>query len=319
MLWDKFPNPVVAVVGPTAVGKTALAVDLAVRFDGEIVSADSRQFYRGMDIGTAKPTREELERVRHHLIDVSEPHEIWSLAAFKKEAQAVLADIHARAKLPFLVGGTGQYVYGLLEDWQIPNQEPDNRLREILEAWGRSIGAYEFHRKLAIVDPAAASAIQPQNLRRTVRAFEVILRSGRKFSEQRQIGTSRYSVVKIGLTRPRPELYARVDARIDAMLAEGLVGEVRRLRDLGYPHDLPTLSAIGYREIGAVLDGQIPLDEAVLLMKRHTREYIRRQANWFKENDPDIHWVRAGEGAVEQAAAVIACKECWVLPKPSEP
>src|SRR5574340_1687571 len=136
MLWHTLPNPVVAVVGPTAVGKTALAVELAERFDGEIVSADSRQFYRGMDIGTAKPTREELERVRHHVIDVSEPHETWSLAAFKKEAQAALADIHERGKLPFLVGGTGQYVYGLLEDWQIPNQEPDPRLRQVLEAWG---------------------------------------------------------------------------------------------------------------------------------------------------------------------------------------
>ncbi len=308
----------VAVVGPTAVGKTALAVELAKRFDGEIVSADSRQFYRGMDIGTAKPTREELGRVRHHLIDVSEPHETWSLAAFKKEAQAVLADIHTRGKLPFLVGGTGQYVYGLLEDWQIPSQEPDLRMREVLEAWGRSMGAHEFHRRLAIVDPAAASTIQPENLRRTVRAFEVIMLSGRKFSEQRKIGASQYSVAKIGLTRPRPELYARVDARIDAMLEEGLVDEVRRLRDQGYSHDLPTLSAIGYREIGAYLDGQFPLEEAVMLMKRHTREYIRRQANWFKENDPTIHWVRAGEDAADKAAAVIECDQCWIFPKPSE-
>lgn len=314
MLWHKLPCPVVAVVGPTAVGKTALAVELAEKFDGEIVSADSRQFYRGMDIGTAKPTRDELERVRHHLIDVSEPDETWSLAAFKSEAQAVLADIHNRGKLPFLVGGTGQYVYGLLEDWQIPSQEPDPRMREVLEGWGRSMGAYEFHRRLAIVDPEAARSIQPENLRRTVRALEVIMLSGRKFSEQRKIGASQYSVVKIGLIRPRPELYARVDARIQAMLDEGLVEEVRRLRGQGYTHDLPTLSAIGYREIGAYLDGRIDFEEAVLLMKRHTREYIRRQANWFKENDPAIHWVPAGKGALDKAAAIIECEKCWILP-----
>lgn len=319
MPWHKFPSPVVAVVGPTAVGKTALAVELAERFDGEIVSADSRQFYRGMDIGTAKPTREELARVRHHLIDVSEPHQTWSLAAFKKEAQTVMDDIHNRGKLPFLVGGTGQYIYGLLEDWQIPGQEPDPRLREVLEAWARSIGPHEFHRKLAVVDPAAAKAIQPQNMRRTVRAFEVIMLSGKKFSEQRSLGVSRYSVVKIGLIRPRPALYTRVDARIQAMLDEGLVDEVRQLRSQGYSNNLPPLSAIGYREIGAYLDGQMTLDEAVVLIKRHTRDYIRRQSNWFKENDSTIHWIQAGENAVNQAAAVIKCEKNWILPQPTDP
>lgn len=319
MPWHKFPSPVVAVVGPTAVGKTALAVELAERFDGEIVSADSRQFYRGMDIGTAKPTREELARVRHHLIDVSEPHQTWSLAAFKKEAQTVMDDIHNRGKLPFLVGGTGQYIYGLLEDWQIPGQEPDPRLREVLEAWARSIGPHEFHRKLAVVDPVAAKAIQPQNMRRTVRAFEVIMLSGKKFSEQRSLGVSRYSVVKIGLIRPRPALYTRVDARIQAMLDEGLVDEVRQLRSQGYSNNLPPLSAIGYREIGAYLDGQMTLDEAVVLIKRHTRDYIRRQANWFKENDSTIHWIQAGENAVNQAAAVIKCEKNWILPQPTDP
>lgn len=317
MPWHKFPYPVIALVGPTAVGKTALAVELAERFDGEIVSADSRQFYRGMDIGTAKPTREQLERVKHHLIDVSEPYETWSLAAFKREAQAVLADIHARGKLPFLVGGTGQYVYGLLEDWQIPTQEPNPRLRGVLEAWGRSIGAYEFHRKLAVIDPAAANVIQPENLRRTVRALEVIMLSGRKFSEQRRVGVSRFSVLKIGLIRPREELYARVDARIQSMLEEGLVDEVRRLRLQGYSKNLPTLSAIGYHEICAYLDGDMSLEDAVVLIKRRTREYIRRQANWFKEHDPMIYWVPAGEDSVDRAASIIENEKCWVLPEVS--
>ncbi|MHB1120664.1 MAG: tRNA (adenosine(37)-N6)-dimethylallyltransferase MiaA [Bellilinea sp.] len=315
MLWRKLPFPVVAVVGPTAVGKTALAVELAERYEGEIVSADSRQFYRGMDIGTAKPSREELDRVPHHLIDVSDPKETWSLAAFKNEAQAALADIHRRNKLPFLVGGTGQYVYGLLEDWQIPSQKPDQRMREVLENWGRTLGPFEFHRKLAIIDPIAATVIQPENMRRTVRALEVILLTGKKFSEQRRIGTSRYSILKIGLIRPRPELYARVDERIQSMLNEGLVDEVQKLRGQGFSSENPTLSAIGYREICAYLDGKMTLEEAVVHMKRLTRDYIRRQANWFKENDPTINWVQAGCTAVGKAVSFIECEKCWTLPE----
>ena len=235
MPWHKLHRPVVAIIGPTAVGKTALAVELAETFNGEIVSADSRQFYRGMDIGTAKPTPEELARVQHHLIDVSDPDEPWSLAAFKREAEAALADIHSRGKLPFLVGGTGQYIYGLLDDWQIPNQQPDTRMREVLEAWGRSLGPYPFHHKLALIDPAAAAVIQPENLRRTVRALEVILLTGHRFSEQRRLGASPYSLLKIGVIRPRAELYARVDARITTMLADGLVEEVRNCANMVSP------------------------------------------------------------------------------------
>ncbi len=315
MPWHNLPLPVVAIVGPTAVGKTALAVELAEHFGGEIVSADSRQFYRGMDIGTAKPTADELARVTHHLIDVADPDEPWSLAAFKREAEAALADIHSRSRLPFLVGGTGQYIYGLLDDWQIPNQEPDPRLRTILEAWGCSLGPVGFHHKLALVDPAAAAVIQPENLRRTVRALEVILLTGQKFSEQRRVGVSRYSVLKIGLIRPRPELYARVDARIEAMLEDGLVEEVRQLRQRGFSADLPTLSAIGYREICAHLDGKMSLDEAVVRMKRLTRDYIRRQANWFKQNDPSIHWLPADDQPVMKAIKLIETASNWVVPQ----
>jgi len=314
MLWRDLSLPVVAVVGPTAVGKTALAIELAEVYEGEIVSADSRQFYRGMDIGTAKPTPEELARVPHHLIDVAEPGESWSLAAFKREAQEVLAGIHARGKLPFLVGGTGQYVYGLLEDWQIPTQEPDHRLRPVLEAWGRALGPFEFHRKLALLDPAAANVIQPENMRRTVRALEVIFLSGKKFSEQRRVGQSQYSILKLGLNRPRPELYKRVDDRILAMLDQGFIEEVRALRDSGLSADLPTLSAIGYREICAYLDGQMSLEEAVTRMKRLTRDYIRRQANWFKSDDPNIHWIQAGPEALPQAISVLEKSDCWTVP-----
>lgn len=315
MHWHKLHQPVVAIIGPTAVGKTALAVELAEYFVGEIVSADSRQFYRGMDIGTAKPSPEELARVPHHLIDVADPDEPWSLAAFKREAAAALADIHNRGKLPFLVGGTGQYIYGLLDDWQIPNQQPDTRLREVLDAWGRQLGPYRFHHKLALIDPAAAAVIQPENLRRTVRALEVILLTGHRFSEQRRLGASPYSLLKIGLIRPRAELYARVDARISTMLADGMVAEVRKLRERGFTADLPTLSAIGYREICAYLDGKMSLDEAVTQMKRFTRDYIRRQANWFKQNDPSIHWLPAGPMAGKQAIQLIENADLWIVPR----
>ncbi len=315
MPWHKLHQPVVAIIGPTAVGKTGLAVELAEHFDGEIVSADSRQFYRGMDIGTAKPSPDELARVPHHLIDVADPDEPWSLAAFKREAAAALADIHSRGKLPFLVGGTGQYIYGLLDDWQIPNQQPDTHMREVLEAWGHQLGPYPFHKKLALIDPVAAAVIQPENLRRTVRALEVILLTGHRFSEQRRLGASPYSLLKIGLIRPRAELYARADARISAMLAEGLVEEVRQLRERGFTADLPTLSAIGYREICAYLDEEMSLDEAVTQMKRLTRDYIRRQANWFKQNDPSIHWLPAGPMTVAQAVQMIENADYWIVPK----
>jgi len=315
MPWHKLHQPVVAIIGPTAVGKTALAVELAQHFDGEIVSADSRQFYRGMDIGTAKPTPDELAQVPHHLIDVADPDEPWSLAAFKREAGAALAEIHRRGKLPFLVGGTGQYIYGLLDDWQIPNQQPDTRLRAVLEAWGSQLGPYPFHQKLVLIDPAAAAVIQPENLRRTIRALEVIFLTGHRFSEQRRLGVSPYSLLKIGLIRPRAELYVRVDARIAAMLADGLVEEVRQLRQRGFTADLPTLSAIGYREICAYLDGKMSLDEAVTQMKRFTRDYIRRQANWFKHNDPSIHWLSASPTAAAQAVALIENANLWIVPQ----
>ena len=314
MPWLDYSSPVVAIIGPTAVGKSSLAIELARHYKGEIVSADSRQFYRGMDIGTAKPGLEELDSVPHHLINILDPDQPWSLAEFKRAAQVALADIHFRGKLAFLVGGTGQYVYGLLEDWQIPRQAPDTSLRETLETWGRTIGPAELHRRLAILDPEAAGMIQPQNLRRTVRALEVILHTGRKFSEQRRTGQLHYSVIKIGLSLPRPELYDRVDARIETMLANGLVEEVMQLRSLGYSSQLPTMSAIGYREINAYLDGILTLEEAVERMKRQTRAYIRRQANWFKRNDPAIHWLQAGNHAFSEAIRLIERDENWILP-----
>ena len=292
--------PLVAIVGPTAAGKTEVAIQLAERLDGEIVSADSRLFYRGMDIGTAKPTPAERGRVPHHLVDVADPDEIWSLATFQERACQAIAGIHARRRLPFLVGGTGQYFRAVTQGWAVPPVSPNPRLRAALEAWAEQVGKDGLHARLAVLDPPAAASIDPRNLRRTVRALEVILSTGGRFSQQRQRRTAPYRLLALGLTRPRPELYARIDARVDAMLQAGLVDEVRRLLDMGYSPDLPTLSAIGYREVIAYLRGEISLDEVGAQIKRHTHLLVRRQANWFKPDDPDIHWFVANEQTAGQ-------------------
>jgi tRNA dimethylallyltransferase len=284
------PRPVVVIVGPTAVGKTEISLQLAERVGGEIISSDSRLFYRGMQIGTAKPSKEELARVRHHLIDVSDPDDAWSLAVFQRAAGDAVREVHARGNLPFLVGGTGQYVRAVMEGWDLPEQESDPGLRDALEQWAREVGAKSLHERLAVVDPEAARVIQYQNVRRTVRALEVVFRTGRRFSEQRLRSQSPYSLLIVGLTRPRPELYARIDERIEQMVVEGLLDEVRELLKKGYSADLPSMSAIGYREMIAHLNGEISLDEAVVRMKRSTRQFVRRQANWFKTADPNIHW-----------------------------
>lgn len=293
-------RPLVVIVGPTAVGKTEIAIRLAERLRGEIVSADSRLFYRGMDIGTAKPTLDERARVPHHLIDVADPDRVWNLAIFHQAARQAIAKVHAHRHLPLLVGGTGQYVHSVIEDWRVPAVKPDARLREALQAWAGEIGPHALHARLAVLDPPAASGIDYRNLRRTVRALEVIFRTGRRFSEQQQRGESPYRTLILGLSRPRPELYRRIDARIDAMLAGGLVEEVRTLLALGFDRDLPTFSAIGYREIIAYLDGEITLERARALMKRRTRQFVRRQANWFKREDPNILWFIVGANTVDE-------------------
>jgi tRNA dimethylallyltransferase len=305
-------SPLVVILGPTAVGKTEVAIQLAEGLDGEIISVDSRLFYRGMDIGTAKPSPAEMNRVVHHLVNVADPDQPWSLSKFQEEAKRCVAEVHMRGHLPLLVGGTGQYIRAVIEGWLPPEQPPDTRLRELLESWGNEIGRLELHRLLAIIDPAAAFVIEPTNLRRTVRALEVIFSTGKRFSEQRRRGGSPYSVLQIGLTRPRPELYARIDARIEAMVAKGLLEETRALVEKGYSSKLPSLSAIGYREMIEVLTGQITLDEAVVLMKRKTREYVRRQANWFKLEDPNIHWFDAETTQVDVIKDFICSGAGWM-------
>lgn len=283
--------PLVAVLGPTAVGKTETAIAIAERWNGEIVSADSRLLYRGMDIGTAKPSATELARVPHHLIDIANPDETLSLAVFQEQAAAAIADIHSRGKLPLLVGGTGQYMQAILEGWLPPELPPQPALRAALASWAEQIGGDALHARLAVLDPAAAANIDARNVRRTLRALEVIFATGRRFSTQRRQAASPYRVLRLGLTRPRAELYARIDARIEAMLAAGWLDEVRRLLAAGYAPSLPSLSAIGYAQLAQHLAGGLTLDEAVTEIKRLTRSFVRRQYAWFKPADPNIHWV----------------------------
>ena len=287
--------PVIFIVGPTASGKTDAGIRLAKAIDGEIVSADSRYLYRGMDIGTAKPTMDERQGIPHWLIDVADPDETWSLSLFCKAADEAIRDIYSRGKRPVLVGGTGQYVRAILDGWDIPEGEPDHRLRNVLERWGREIGAEELHRKLACIDPEAAEKIEWQNMRRTVRAMEVIFMSGKKFSAQRTTKEPLYKALIFGMKRDRSVLYQRIDLRVDRMLERGLVEETAALLSKGYSPSLPSMSAIGYKEVCDYLSNKTSLEEAAQLIKFRTHNYVRRQANWFKASDPAINWIDPDE------------------------
>jgi tRNA dimethylallyltransferase len=293
-------HPLILLVGPTAVGKTEIAIQLAEKLNGEIVSADSRLFYRGMDIGTAKPTPADRSRIPHHLIDVANPDETWSLAQFQQAARRIIADIHARGKLPLLVGGTGQYVRAVTEGWSPPEVKADEKLRDEIGKMKDEKGHEWLHEKLKTLDPEAAAKIDARNVRRTVRALEVILTTGRKFSEQRGQTASPYRLITIGLTRPREELYARVDERIESMFAAGFVDEVRGLLAKGYSPELPSMTGIGYRECVRVVEGQLSEEQAKVQMRHDTRVFVRRQANWFKEGDESIRWFVVQKNTVKE-------------------
>jgi tRNA dimethylallyltransferase len=303
--------PLVAIVGPTATGKTALAVALAARLAGEsdceAVSADSRQIYRGMDIATAKPTAQERAPLPHHLLDVVAPDEPYTLARYQADATVAIAAIHARGRLPLLVGGTGLYVRAVVDGLAIPRVAPSPALRAELEAELAAHGLAALQARLAALDPAAMGQIDSNNPRRLIRALEVCLLSGKPFSEQRGTRPTPYRTLLLGLTMERGALYARADARIDAMLAAGLVAETERLVAAGYAWDLPAMSSLGYREIGAYLRGETTLAAAIERFKLATHGYIRRQLTWFRP-DTRITWLdgaRSTDTLAEQAEALV--------------
>ncbi len=301
------PQPrALLMVGPTAVGKSALAVRVAEAVMGEIVSLDSRQMVRDLDVGTAKPTAEERARVRHHLVDVVAPDATLALSEVMAWVHAAVDDIVARDRRPVLVGGSGQYVRAFREGWQVPAVPPDPALRARLAAVAEREGSAALHRRLAAVDAVSAAAIDGRNVRRVIRALEIHAHLGQPASEVRSRAGPRYELLTVGLSRPRPELYARVDARIDAMLAHGLEEEVRGLVAAGYGWQLPAMSSLGYGEWRAYLAGEVDRAEVVRLIRHNTRRLVRNQATWFRLDDETIRWFDLSAPGVAEAVVGVA-------------
>lgn len=299
------PDPqtrVLAVVGPTAVGKTAVAEELAVRLGGEIVSADSMQVYRGMDVGTAKTPPDE-RRVPHHCVDLVEPDFAYSAALYQDDAREAIADIAARGLLPVLAGGTGLYVRAALDDWTFPSGEHASLVRAQFEDIAVQRGPQELWELLRKTDPASADLIHPNNVRRVVRALEM-LHEGSSYAEQHAGFAERRTVYRtsfLGLCMDRSALYARIDARVDAMFEAGLLDEVRGLLARGYREALTAAQAIGYKELVPVVEEEADLGRAVEDIKRATRRYAKRQLTWFR-GDPRVRWLDVGALAVPEAA-----------------
>ena len=296
-------SPLLAIVGPTATGKSALALRLALELDGEIVSADSRQAYRFMDIGTAKPSPQDRSQVPHHLVDVVDPDGEYSLAVFLSQAAEALRQIRDRGRRPILAGGTGQYVWALLEDWQLPEAPPDVVHRRSTAQKVSEEGGAALYEELTALDPEAAARIDPRNVRRVSRALEV-----RRLSTPGPAGGPVKSPVPegtsiIGLTLERAALYERVDARIDRMLEAGWVEEVQALLDRGFSPDLPSMSSLGYREIVRHLAGDMSIAEAAARIKRRTHRFVRQQYNWFRPSDRRIKWFEASPSGLDAAFA----------------
>lgn len=295
-------RPLVAVVGLTASGKTELAIRIAERLDGAVVNADSRQVYRGMDIGTAKPAVADRARVPHYLFDVADPRDGYSLALYVRQATAVLNLIWAGGQTPVLCGGTGQYVWALLEGWTVPEVEPNPVLRARLRRLAEESGPEALHSRLAAVDPVAAARIDARNERRVVRALEVYESTGTPISAAQSKSAPGFAWRAIGLDVPRPELDRRINARTEAMFDGGFVDEVRQLLAAGLPPDAPAMSSIGYREVAACLAGELTLPEASARTAQLTRRLARRQQQWFRRGDSRIHWVTGIHEGIEVAA-----------------
>jgi tRNA dimethylallyltransferase len=292
---------IIVLTGPTGVGKTALAVELVRRFGGEIISADSRQIYRYLDIGTAKPSLDELAQAPHHLIDYVDPAEPFSVARYREDADRVLDQFAVEGKIAWVVGGSWHYIQAAIDRIEPPRVAPRPELRAELEREAAEHGPEALHARLAALDPVGAASIERRNVRRVVRALEVTLTLGRPFSEVgRNRGTPLPSL-KLVLSMPRQEVYARVDARVDAMIAAGWLDEVRSLIERGYDESMPSLSSHGYRELMAVARGTMSLDDAAQKTKWAIHSYVRRQDLWLKKQ-PEYHWIAAGPDALEDAS-----------------
>ncbi|CUA80352.1 tRNA (adenosine(37)-N6)-dimethylallyltransferase MiaA [Anoxybacillus suryakundensis] len=277
---------VVVLIGPTAVGKTKMSIELAKRLNGEIINGDSMQVYKGLDIGTAKIRQEEMEGIPHHLLNIKEPHESFSVAEFQTLARSLITDITRRGKLPIIVGGTGLYIQSVIYDYQFSDAPSNSLYRQSLERYSPD----ELYEQLKRIDPLSAERIHPNNVRRVIRALEIYHCTGKTMTEwlKEQKRQLVYNVALIGLAMEREKLYERINRRVDEMIAQGLIEEVKRLYDQGL-HDCQAIQAIGYKELYAHLDGEITLEEAIEQLKQNSRRYAKRQLTWFRNQMP-VRW-----------------------------
>jgi len=288
-LTGKLP-PLIIILGPTAVGKTRLSIELAQRLNGEIIGADSRQIYKYMDIGTAKPTPDEQSQIPHHLIDIINPDYNLTVAEYQDRAYQKINDLHKQNKIPFLVGGTGQYISAVEEGWSIPRVPPNPDLRAELEAFVEEHDAQTLHDRLQEVDAISAEKIHPNNVRRVIRALEVYMETGEPISKLQEKKPPPYRILIYGLRLDRDILYPRADMRVDTMIEQGFVEEVQHLLDMGYSRTLPSMTGLGYLEIAEHLLDNVDLDEAIEKTKFSTHNFIRRQDVWFRGHDNGILW-----------------------------
>lgn len=286
-------KPLIVLTGPTAVGKTSLSISLAKAVNGEIISADSMQVYKGMDIGSAKIRKEEMQGVTHYLVDILEPEEEFHIVKFQELAKAALEEIYAKGKIPILVGGTGFYIQAVTRDIDFTQAEQETSYREELEQFAKEKGAEYLHEKLREVDSKSAENIHANNVKRVIRALEFYHQNGTPISEhneEQKQQTSPYNLVYFVLTAPREILYERIDRRVDQMMEEGLLEEVKSLRERGCHRGMVSMQGLGYKEILAYLEGEYPLEEAVRILKRDTRHFAKRQLTWLRR-EQDVIWV----------------------------
>lgn len=286
-------KPLIILTGPTAVGKTKASIGLAKAVDGEIISADSMQVYRHMDIGSAKIKPEEMEGIPHHLIDVLEPDDEFHVVKFQQLAKKAMREVWERGHIPIVTGGTGFYIQALLYDIDFDENEKEDACRKELEAYAKEHGAEALHEKLAFVDPASAEMIHPNNIKRVIRALEFYEQTGKRISEHNETQRQRespYAFAYFVLTDDRAHLYERINRRVDQMIEEGLVNEVQALKDKGYTKQLVSMQGLGYKEILDYLDGNCTLEEAIYTIKRDTRHFAKRQLTWFKR-ERDVIWI----------------------------
>lgn len=294
---DKSMKPLIILTGPTAVGKTALSIGLAKAVNGEIISADSMQVYRKMNIGTAKIEPSEMQGVRHHLIDILDPGEEFNVVLFKRYALEAMEDIYSRGKIPVIVGGTGFYIQALLYDIDFEDNDNDMSYREELQRLAAEKGNSYIHDMLSKVDPESAEKIHENNVKRVIRALEFYRKTGMKISEHNETEAQKespYNFEYFVLNDDRSKLYDRIDRRIDIMLEQGLEAEVRQLVSEGYSRDLVSMQGLGYKEIIDYIQGRCSFDEAVYTLKRDTRHFAKRQITWFKR-EKQVTWVNKNE------------------------